>query len=105
MGSLILFVQRVAAATTAELLELEPVRRVLFVLCRYVIALFTIRTLQNDVISSAFRHFLTSIVRRSSFVVRGCSLCNDPRTTNYGLILIPLPQKLCPLRLFFRLHG
>ena len=50
--------QRVATATTAELFELKPVRRVLFVLRRHVIALLTIRALQNDVISCAFRHFL-----------------------------------------------
>ena len=47
-----------AAATAAELFELQPVRRVLLVLRRYVIALLTIRTLQNNIVSSAFRHFL-----------------------------------------------
>ncbi len=50
--------QRMAAAATAELLELKPVRRVLFVLGRYVIPLLTVRTLKNYVISRAFRHFL-----------------------------------------------
>ena len=49
--------QRVATAATAELLELKPVRRVLFVLGRHVIALLTISALQNNVVSSAFRHF------------------------------------------------
>jgi hypothetical protein len=53
--------QRVAAATAAELLELKPVRRVLLVLCRHVIALLTIGALQNYVVSSAFRHFLPQI--------------------------------------------
>jgi hypothetical protein len=43
--------QPMAAATTAELIELEPVRRVLFVLCRYVIALFALGALQYDIVS------------------------------------------------------
>ncbi len=47
-----------AAAATAELLELKPVRRVLFVLGRHVIPLLTVRTLKNYVISRAFRHVL-----------------------------------------------
>ena len=50
--------QGVATATATELLELKPVRRALFILRRYVIALLTIGALQNDVVSSAFRHFL-----------------------------------------------
>ena len=44
-------VHRVAAATATELLELQPVRRALFVLGRHVIALFALRALQNYVIS------------------------------------------------------
>jgi hypothetical protein len=44
-------VQRMAAAATAELFELKPVRRALFVLCRHVVALFALRALQNNVIS------------------------------------------------------
>ncbi len=44
-------VQRVAAATTAELLELKPTRRVLLVLRRHVIALFALGALQRNVIS------------------------------------------------------
>ena len=44
-------VQSVATATATELLELKPVRRILFVLCRYVIAFFALGALQNDVIS------------------------------------------------------
>jgi hypothetical protein len=47
--------QSVAAAATAELFELEPTGRVLFVLRRYVVALFALGTLQNNVIS---RHFV-----------------------------------------------
>src|ERR1035437_3489128 len=43
--------QRVAAAAPAELFELQPVRRVLFVLGRYVIAFFALSALQNNVIS------------------------------------------------------
>ena len=50
--------QRVTAAPTAELFELKPVRRVLLVLRRHVIALLTIRALQNNIVSRAFRHFL-----------------------------------------------
>ena len=51
IGSFVFFVQRMAAAATAELFELKPVRRALFVLCRHVIALFALRALQNNVIS------------------------------------------------------
>jgi hypothetical protein len=58
MELLVLTVQRVAAATATELFELKPVRRGLLVLRRHVIALLTIRALQNDVVSSAFRHVL-----------------------------------------------
>ena len=56
-----------ATATTAELLELKPVRRVLFVLGRHVVAFLTIRALQNNVISSAFRHFLPLYVWSPAF--------------------------------------
>jgi hypothetical protein len=41
----------VAAAATAKFLKLKPVRRVLFILCRHVVALFALRALQNYVIS------------------------------------------------------
>ena len=47
----VLSVQTVAAAATAEFIELKPVRRVLFVLCRYVIPLFALGALQYNVIS------------------------------------------------------
>ena len=40
-----------AAAAATKLLKLQPVRRVLFVLCRHVITLFAFRALQNNVIS------------------------------------------------------
>ena len=50
--------QCMAPAATAELFELEPVRRVLFVLRRHVIAFLAIGALQYNVVSSAFRHFL-----------------------------------------------
>ena len=43
--------QAVTAATTAELIKLKPIRRVLFILGRYVIAFFALRALQNYVIS------------------------------------------------------
>jgi hypothetical protein len=48
---LVLSVQLVLAAAAAELFELEPVRLVLFVLCRDVVALFALSALQNYVIS------------------------------------------------------
>jgi hypothetical protein len=43
--------QSVAAATTAKLFEFQPVRRVLLVFGRYIIALFALGALQNYVIS------------------------------------------------------
>ena len=46
--SQILFIfsmQPMAAAATAELVELKPVRRVLFVLCRHVVSLFALGAL------------------------------------------------------------
>ena len=42
---LILSVQPVAAAATAKLVELKPVRRVLFVFGRHVVALFALGAL------------------------------------------------------------
>lgn len=51
-NSLFVFsMQLVLAATTAELVEFEPVRRILFVLCSHVVALFALCALQNNVIS------------------------------------------------------
>src|SRR5439155_869282 len=41
----------VAAAATAKLFELKPIRRVLFVLGRHVITLFALSALQYNVIS------------------------------------------------------
>ena len=43
--------QLVLAAAATELFELKPVRRVLLVLSRHVIALFALGALQNNVIS------------------------------------------------------
>jgi hypothetical protein len=48
---LVFSVQTVTAAATTELVHLKPVRRVLFVLGRHVIALFALGALQNNVIS------------------------------------------------------
>ena len=78
-GLFVFFVHRVAAAATAELFELKPVRRALFVLGRHVVALFALRALQNNVIS---RHKTS----RSLFVVR-CSwllfaTIHEQRSTN-----------------------
>jgi hypothetical protein len=48
---LVLFVHSMAAAATAKLFKLKPVRRVLFVFCRHVVTLFALGALQNYVIS------------------------------------------------------
>jgi hypothetical protein len=58
-------VQAVAATAATEFVELQPVRRVLLVLGRHVVALFALRALQNYVIS---RH------KSSKLLVVGCSL-------------------------------
>src|SRR5262245_44719975 len=50
-----------AAATSTERLELKPIRSVLFVLGCHVIALFALRTLQNNVIPW---HFLNSLLQK-----------------------------------------
>jgi hypothetical protein len=63
----VFFVQRMAAATATELLELEPVRRVLFVLGRHVIPLFALGALQNYVIS---RHINSALGGRWPVVSR-----------------------------------
>jgi hypothetical protein len=42
--------QRMATAAATEFFELKTVRRVLIVLRRYVIALFALITMQNNVI-------------------------------------------------------
>jgi hypothetical protein len=47
----VFFMQLMFTAPATELFELKPVRRVLFVLGRYVIALFALGALQNNVIS------------------------------------------------------
>jgi hypothetical protein len=47
-----------APATTAELVELQAARRVLFILGRNVITLFALSALQNNVIS--WHKFLSS---------------------------------------------
>jgi len=50
----IFFMQLMATAATAKLFKLKPVWRVLFVLRRYVVALFALGALQNNVISWHF---------------------------------------------------
>ncbi len=49
--------QTVASATATELVELQPVRRVLLVLGRHVVALFALRALKNDIVSRSLSHF------------------------------------------------
>jgi hypothetical protein len=46
-----LLVRRMLTAKTTELLELQTLRRFLFVFGRDVVAVFAIATLQNDVVS------------------------------------------------------
>ena len=47
----IFLMQSMAAAATAKLFKLKPVRRVLFILRRHVVTLFALGALQNYVIS------------------------------------------------------
>jgi hypothetical protein len=56
-------VQPVAATATAELVELKPVRRVLFVLRRHVVPLFALGALQNYVVPSSLSHFFPLSLR------------------------------------------
>ena len=70
-----------AAAATAELFELKPVRRALFVLGRHVVALFALRALQNYVISRHKNSRLLFVDRCSWIVVRPAAN-NERRTTN-----------------------
>ena len=77
--------QLVLAAAAAELFELEPVRRVLFVLRRHVIALFALSALQNNVISRHKNSRSLFVVRCSLFVVLvadALATNHDQRTTN-----------------------
>ncbi len=53
--------QPMAAAATAELVELQPSGRVLLVLRRHVVPLFALGALQNNIVSSPFGHFSTSL--------------------------------------------
>ena len=91
----------VAAAATAKLFKLKPVGRVLFILCRHVIALFALGALQNNVISW---HIF------SQLSVIGCQLSasafpttdNRLLTTNdYSTIsdTVPAPTVLPPSRM------
>ena len=50
----VFFMQLMATAATAEFLKFKPIRRVLFILCRCVIALFAFSALQNNIISWHF---------------------------------------------------
>jgi hypothetical protein len=74
IGLLILSMHTMAAATTAKLFKLKPVRRVLFVFRRHVIALFALGALQNYVISrhkSSIPRPLTQFRHRLFFRLRG----------------------------------
>ena len=65
LNLLVLSVQLVLAAATTEFIELKPIRRVLFILGRDVVALFALSALQNYVISwhkkLSFQHSAVSI--------------------------------------------
>jgi hypothetical protein len=78
--------QPVAAAATAILIELQPVRRVLFVFCRHVIALFALGALQNYVISRHFFNSLWFVVGCRWFVaklIKHSTHDLTPQTTNH----------------------
>jgi len=47
----VFFVQTMTTATITKLFKLKPSGRVLFILCRYVVALFALGTLQYNVIA------------------------------------------------------
>ena len=85
--------QRVAAAATAELFELQPVRRGLFVLGRHVIPLLALGALQNYVIS--WHKYSSVRVTRLRVI------------TPEGVTLATIQQRLKPFRhrLFVRLRG
>ena len=68
--------QPVATAATAEFLELQPVRRVLLVLGRYVVAFLTLGALQNYIVSRHNLYFASKLVVRG-----GCMVDSEPRTT------------------------
>ncbi len=63
----IFLMQPMAAAATAEFLELKPSGRVLFVLCRHVITLFALGALQNNVISRHKSSRFESRLQAASF--------------------------------------
>ena len=73
------------AATTTELVELEPVGRVLFVLGRHVIALFAFSALQNNVISW---HFL---IRPLSPALCPLLMTKDKGPANQTIQQFPTP--------------
>ncbi len=84
-----------ATAATAEFLKLKPVRRVLFILRRYVVALLTLGALQNYVIS---RH-------KSSKSYRVSIGLQDLQATNCEVNIIPPLPKRYRHRLCGRLRG
>ncbi len=47
----VFFMQLMTTAATAEFFKLKPIRRVLFILRRRVVALFALSALQNNIIS------------------------------------------------------
>ena len=85
-----------AAAAATKLLKLQPVRRVLFVLRRYVIALFALRALQNNVISRHTSFFLFGVPSLGGYLGR---LKPELRTVTQLL------QKLFLLQPYGRLRG
>ena len=85
-----------AAAAAAKLFKLKPVRRVLFIFRRYVIALFALSALQNNVISWHFFSPLSLVLRPQQMTK------NEGQMTNiYSTIsdTVPAPTVRPPSRM------
>ena len=95
----VFLVQRVTAAATAKLFELQPVRRVLFIFCRYVIPLFALRALQNYVIS---RHFKTSLfqIPNSRLNLESGILCYSTISDTVPAPTVRPPSRMANLKPF-----
>jgi hypothetical protein len=87
------------AATAAKLIKLKPVRRVLFVFRRYVVALFALSALQNYVIS---RH-LYFLISNSGFHIPDSiwNLNMESEINSYSTTseTVPAPTVLPPSRM------
>ena len=98
---LVFSVQPVAAAAATEFIKLKPVRRVLFILGRHVVALFALGALQNYVIS---RHIFSQLSVAGSRLPARIFLATDNRlltTDDYSTIseTVPAPTVRPPSRI------